>query len=298
MKRYFLLIVLPLLFFDGELKAQYWVEFNPGTCQVGPPPTCVAGHWYWVEVPSFSFGFGASSSGAGPGATQSGQSGQSAQTEEERFRKPTEISTDLEYETFSRKNSVEGRSLGLRGGLERSLPSNFSYGFGITYEKSKTEEALAVLERSPSIFAGNVFIKRRFEVILVSVGYSYSNYKGDDDVEPLITSGPFASVSFNWFSSPFLIGGGFSYQRSKTKFEPFVDESNSTTSFGINTGFELGKTAFITGEFFRLKEFSVVGATLSKSISQAFALTLGYKKALGLEDFSNNKFTLGSSFRF
>lgn len=286
MKR--LVILMVVVFLCSPLMAQIWVEHDPGHCTVGPPPICVSGHWYYVELPKLQ------TSTFRP---------QGEESRERQLIKPAELSTDLEYESFSYDGDfydVNGSSIGLKAAYERMTSSTFSYGARLLYEKGNIKDS----DYSPYFFAGHVFAKKWLgELIFVSGGFSYSSYKGGDDIDPLSSLGPVVSVGLEYYVGSVLIGGGVSYQYSKISFEEakgydFFENGRSNLSFGLNGGYELGESMFIAAEFYKLTGLSVIGTTLSYFVSETFALTLGYKTILGLEQFTNHKITLGSSVRF
>jgi hypothetical protein len=280
-----------LLLCGGELRAQYWVEFEPGTCQVGPPPICVTGHWYWVEAPQVS------STAAKPAEGQSRL---------EDIQKPSEISTDLEYETFSR-STLDGSSIGLRALYERTLSSGIVLGGRLTYDRASFDGS----DLSAKIFSGSLYVRRSFAEemrnlislseaadVFVSGGLSYTRYRSEP-FDPLTSWGPFLNVGFMWYQSSFNIGGGFSYTLSQVKYEPFIDESKSTISLGINSGYTFSEKMSGALELFRLKDgIYVTGVSAGYHVSDTFGLMLGIKKLFGIEEFSNFKITLGSSVRF
>jgi hypothetical protein len=285
MKRIIFLLGVLLLCCSFDVHAQYWVEFNPGTCQVGPPPVCVAGHWYWVEVPEVEISPSA--------AVKAGKSAGSESKREE-FHKPSEISTDLEYETFSH-SSVEGRSFGFRAFYETTTSSGFSFGTRGSYERTSIKDS----EVSPGIFSGNVYVNQSIMgFVSIAGGFFYSRFSRKD-VNPLTSMGPFINLSYGWFNANSHIGGGFSYTFAKVKFDPILDESQRTASFGINAGTRLGEHMYGAAEIFRLKDdIYITGASLTRAFSETFGLTLGMKKLFGIKDFSNFKITLGQSVRF
>lgn len=285
MKRIIFLSGVLLLCGSAKVHAQYWVEFNPGTCQVGPPPICVSGHWYWVEVPEVE---------ASPSAAVHAGKSSRSESEKEEFHKPSEISTDLEYETFSH-SAVEGRSLGIRALYETTSSSGFAFGVRGSYEKTAIKNS----DASPGIFSGNVYINQSIKgFVSLAGGVYYSRYTRKD-VNPLTSVGPFVSLSYGWFNAHSHIGGGFSYTFAKVKFDPILDETQRTFSFGINGGTRLGKNMYGAAEVFRLKDnIHIIGGSLTRAFSEAFGLTLGVKKLLGVENFSNFKIVLGTSVRF
>lgn len=312
MKKLHFYIFVLIFGLNSHLFAQYWVEFDPGACQVGPPPVCVVGHWHWVEVPEMPVNTPASDN----------------QSEGRNFNKPSEISTDLEFESFSYDPGLTGQSSGLRALYERYLPSELFYGGRMTYDQSKSEYKTLDLEATSeaTIFSGNLYLGKdvsekfnkmvsgllpalKFPYAQLTGGLFYTNYEsesGGNKNEPLTSIGPFVNFSFNMFMAPFQFGGGLSYSVTKTNFEyesgrgsKSIDETTSTISMGFNGGRPLGDTMYGSAEIYLLKDgIKVIGAYLNRSMSDAFGLTVGYKKLFGLDNFSNSKITIGSNIRF
>jgi|GEM_PF-3106446 len=292
-----LFIVFFLSLWVSLLQAQYWVEFDSGTCLVGPPPVCVSGHWYWVEAPNLpSAGFQQMAMGQNAGSSSADRNSA--------YYMPTEFSTDLEYETFSR-DAMEGKSIGIRALYEKVSATGFGWGGRGVYTAGTIEyQGFTEDTKTRNMSANLYLIKYLNESIFISGGYFFSSYKVDEDDpelerDAMITQGPFISVAFSTMAGPVSLGGGLSYSGAKVKWEEFIDENAATLSYGISTGYMLSENANITGEFFVLKEgISVLGIYLFRAMSEAFGLTLGYKTLMGVDDFKNSKITLGSSIRF
>lgn len=300
MKNTVILFSLAALFAVPLARAQYWVEFDPGTCLVGPPPVCVSGHWYWVEAPNLpSAGFQQMAIAQDAGSVSSSSADRASA-----YYRPTEFSTDLEYETFSR-NGMEGKSIGLRALYEKVSATGFGWGGRGVYTSGTIEYQGFTDDTKTRNMSVNLYlIKYLNESIFVTGGYFLSSYKvkeDDPDFErdAMVTQGPFISVAFSTMAGPVSLGGGISYSGAKVKWEDFIDESAATLSWGFSSGYRINEYMNVTGEFFVLKEgVSVLGLYLFRAMSEAFGLTLGYKTLMGVEDFKNSKITLGSSIRF
>lgn len=187
-----LLLFLAVLTVPAAYAQAVWVEFAPGTCQVGPPPNCVAGHWHLVFVPTRTSGtstmqqagaaaglaplpahttaVGGAPAGNDPeaggeparGARTPGQAAedQTEEEEESSFFKISEISAQLEYEDFTAGSgdaALEGRAVGVRAAYVRTGTTGLSYGGYGSFEKSSFSEGDT---RAPTILTASLFASR------------------------------------------------------------------------------------------------------------------------------------------
>ena len=130
-------------------NAQYWVEFDSGTCLVGPPPVCVSGHWYWIEAPNLP--------SAGFQQLAAGQDRNSIANRNSAYYKPTEFSTDVEYETFSH-GTMEGKSIGIRALVENVSASGFGYGGRFVYTGGTVEYQGFIDETKTTNMSANLYL--------------------------------------------------------------------------------------------------------------------------------------------
>ena len=310
MRKTLFLAALVMLATPAAARAQYWVEFNPGTCTVGPPPACVSGHWHPLQLPQT-----APRAAYTPTLKASGEATDEASQEqqEQKKKKSTDISTDVEYESFSYPDQTSGTSIGLRGMYIKRNESGLGGGVIVTGERSQMKATFT--EPEPSfILAANAFVSadlgERFlseeaqlnQALTGQAGVSVSSFRpGGEGVDPINTYGPFATVQYSRFQGVFSYGASLTYSMAKLSMgEQFGGISQSTGSWalGLNGGYSLNEATFVSGDVYSMKGgLMVAGGSVTRSFSPTFGLTVGAKTLLGQDGFSNYRLTLGSMYR-
>lgn len=299
MRNSLLLAVVVALLAPAAAHAQYWVEFNPGTCTVGPPPACVVGHWHPLQLPQSPV----RSLGIHATPLADGEEG-------EQQTRVTDISTDLEYERFSFMGAPGGSSLGLRAMYVRQNASGLGGGAIVTADRSTLENSPASASHN---LAGHAYVSadlgghvlseeaRLDQALTGLVGLSISSFlPGHDGASALNTVGPFATLQYSRFMGLMSYGANLTYSVATMAGNDFGLESTTAGSWalGATAGYMLNEATFFSGDVYGLKGgLMVVGGTMTRSFSPTFGLTLGAKTLLGQDDFSNFRFTLGSTYR-
>lgn len=267
-----------------------WIEYHPGTCTVGPPPICVVGHWYWMEEPQ---------------VTSLVEPVFRDEPKEKREKRPSEVSTDLEYESFSYSGGNSGSNWGIRMAYERNMPLGVDYGLRGIYQRGTVEDEDITTQNLSATFYMRRPFYRRLKLVGSGTYSRYSAELGSDAEESLKSLNTFSgaiAVAFEEYAAPFMFSGGVSYQLSydDRDLPEGSDYSNFNASLVIvaAAGMPLGDNMATNLEIYKASGFAVLGASLSMLVSETFALTGGYKTILGIANYSTNELTVGSSVRF
>jgi hypothetical protein len=299
MRRSLLLSLGLALGAPAAAHAQYWVEFSPGTCQVGPPPACVAGHWHPLQLPQAPVRSPIQSAAALGGGDADG----------EQQQKATDISTDLEYEHFSFRDVMSGTAIGLRGMYLRQNMDGRGYGAVVTAERSILHdfegEASSILGAHMFMSAdlGGRFLSedaRLDQVLTGQAGLSLSSFRPGGMDDALNTFGPFGTVQYTRFLGLMSYGASLTYSMARRGGTDFgVDAATAGSwALGFNGGYMLNDATFVSGDLYSLKGgLMVLGGTMTRAFSPTFGLTLGAKTLMGQDDFSSFRMTLGSTYR-
>lgn len=319
-----LLVMLGLgvCFLPGSVDA-YWVEFNPGTCQVGPPPNCVAGHWYWVDPGSGV----ASVAGMSSASTNSFHGQQISQDVVE--DRPSEVSCMLEREEFTLKNDVTGDDDGsanaLALGWQYTADSGTSIGINGFFEKSKVDSAD---DDQDVMLATLAFRFPSSDYSQTALTFQYTKISSSSDlVEDTGSYGGGFSYLYNRYWSHVSFSLGLGVQVSKAILPDVAEGDSEQSDLGAAGSLGLGFGVMFTERLsVQMELFNSYGFDLSNiddSVSETgeetsdsadlvqvggfyvsylftdfWGLTLGYKKLMGIETYDGNEITLGSSIRF
>lgn len=222
--------------------------------------------------------------------------------------KTGEISTDVEYETFTFV-SQDGKSLAFRGAFERTTDAGgLGFGLRVAYNRvafDKNDNRLQTGEAT-------AFMKiplGDFIEIGGSIGGTVNRLKTatvDQNVNSL-GYGPFLSLRYD-FPGGHMLAGGVMYQiiNPDEELEP-EKENLRVVAYGAMAVLALGEKLAISAEGFSMKNleiegegnsFAVLHPQLHLYLSDSFGLIFGYKTVLGIDDYDSTEFTLGSSVRF
>jgi hypothetical protein len=233
--------------------------------------------------------------------------GETEQQREARV-KPGEVSSDVEYETFTFVGQ-DGSSIAFRGALERTTDSG-GLGFGVRLAYSRVSFA----DSDNRIQSGEAtaFLKFPLSDFLdiganVTGTISSLKTKTSDQESHAFGFGPFVSL-YTVFDAGHMLAAGLMYQIVKPKDEAGQSSDDvRVLAYGAMGVYTLSKKLGVSVEGFRMDNleiegkddaFTILHPQLHFYLSDAFGLILGYKTVLGIDDYDSAEFTLGSSVRF
>lgn len=259
-----------------------WVEYDPSTCRVGPPPICVAGHWFWQEESS------AMVNHVSPGGR-------------ERHSHPQEMSADIEYESYSyADDTLEGNTVGVRMDYQRYLDSGLSYGLRGNFIRGTVQTDQGG-DASSKQYTGTLYARMPLQgfdfqgVDVVGSGsIAHLTDAADQGFTNLIGT---VAVAYEHWQGDALLTGAVGYRGNLS--------TKDIGGSGLDLGYvavaagslPVGDKLAANGELYKLPNLAVIYGSLSFLASDVFALTVGYKTTLGIDDFSNNKIAIGANYR-
>jgi hypothetical protein len=226
--------------------------------------------------------------------------------------KPGEISTDVEYESFTFVK-LDGRTVSFRAAFERTTDTG-GLGFGVRL--SYTRVSFDQNDNRLQSGEGTAYLKiplADFLEVGANITGTASRLKfvgsnlvsGTNELNQNVNTvgyGPFLSARVPLGNH--LLAGGLLYQVTNPDDG---DKNLSTLSYGAMGVFCLSEKLAISAEGFRMANLDVEGADdsftvlhpqLHLYITSSFGLIVGYKTVVGIDDYDSTEFTLGSSIRF
>lgn len=222
--------------------------------------------------------------------------------------KPGEVSTDVEYETFTFVGQ-DGNSIAFRGALERTTDSG-GLGFGVRLAYSRV--SFADSDNRIQTGEATAFLKFPLSGFLdiganVTGTISSLKTKTSDQESHAFGFGPFVSL-YTVFDAGHMLAGGLMYQYVNPEDKANLNTENvRVLAYGAMGVYALSKKLGVSLEGFRMDNleiegkddaFTILHPQLHFYLSDAFGLILGYKTVLGIDDYDSAEFTLGSSVRF
>lgn len=222
--------------------------------------------------------------------------------------KPGEISTDVEYETFTFVGQ-DGKSLAFRGAFERTTDAGgLGFGLRLAYNRVTFDKNDNKLQTGEATAFVKIPLADFFE-IGGNISGTFNRLK-TGSLEQNVNSlgyGPFLAVRYN-FPAGHMLAGGVMYQIINPDEELEPDKENlRVLAYGAMAVLAIGEKLAVSAEGFSVKNLEIEGegdsfAVLHPQIhfylSDSFGLVFGYKTVLGIDDYDSTEFTLGSSVRF
>lgn len=222
--------------------------------------------------------------------------------------KPGEISTDIEYETFTFVKQ-DGKSIAFRGAFERTTDSGgLGFGLRVAYSRVSFDKNDNQLQTGEA----TAFIKiplGDFVEIGGNITGTVNRLKTaslDQNVNSL-GYGPFLSLRAG-FGAGHMLAGGVLYEIINPDEELDPSKENlRVLAYGAMGVLSVGEKLAFSAEGFRMlnleiegddDSFTVLHPQIHFYLSDSFGLTLGYKTVLEIDDYDSTEFTLGSSVRF
>jgi hypothetical protein len=224
--------------------------------------------------------------------------------EGERETKPGEVSTDVEYESFTFLK-LDGSTLSFRGAFERTTDAGgLGFGVRLAYSGVKFEDNDNQMQSGE----GTAFVKIPLGGIIeigANVGGTVNRIEvaGRNQNVNSFGYGPFLAVRAP-LSGGHVLAGGVLYQAINPNDS---DDDLRILAYGAMGVLSVSEKLALSVEGFRMANleienaedsFSVVHPQLHFYLTNSFGLILGYKTVLGIDDYDSSEFTLGSSIRF